>query len=51
MKSKILNILAISGMCFSFPVIAQIPNAAAATNQVAAAAGAAVPAANSALSI
>jgi cytochrome c oxidase cbb3-type subunit 3 len=51
MKSKILNILAISGMCFSFPVIAQIQDAAAATNQVAAAAGAAVPAANSALSI
>ena len=51
MKSKILNILAISGMCFSFPVIAQIQDAATATNQVALAAGTALPDAKSALSI
>ena len=51
MKSKILNILAISGMCFSFPVIAQIQDAATATNQVALAAGTALPTAKSALSI
>ena len=51
MKSKILNILAISGMCFSFPVIAQIQDAATATNQVAVAAGTALPDAKSALSI
>ena len=38
-------------MCFSFPVIAQIQDAAATTNQVAVSAGAAVPVANSALSI
>ena len=51
MKSKILNILAISGMCFSFPVIAQIQDAATATNQVAVAAGTALPTVKSALSI
>ena len=38
-------------MCFSFPVIAQIQDAATATNQVAVAAGTALPAAKSALSI
>lgn len=51
MKSKILNILAISGMCFSFPVIAQIQDAATANNQVAVAAGTALPTVKSALSI
>ena len=38
-------------MCFSFPVIAQIQDAATATNQVAVAAGTALPTVKSALSI
>ena len=44
MRSKFLNILALSGMCFSFPLIAQNQDTAAVV-------GAVVPAANKALSI
>ena len=51
MKSKFLNILAVSGMCFSFPVFAQTQDAAGAANQVAAVAGAVTPAAKSVFSI
>jgi cytochrome c oxidase cbb3-type subunit 3 len=44
MKSKFLNILALSGMCFSFPLIAQTQDTAAVVGSVA-------PVAKSALSI
>jgi len=51
MKSKFLNILALSGMYFGFPLIAQTQDTAASTNQVAAIVGPVAPVAKSALSI
>jgi cytochrome c oxidase cbb3-type subunit III len=51
MKSKFLNILALSGMCFSFPVFAQTQDPAVAANQVVAVSRAVAPVAKSAFSV